>query len=562
MFGRQESQKCRIAPRKGGRRISGLPLVLMAVMAASASQAADTDQTIARLEAELVRHGAGVSALEEQVLKTIDTRLAVSFSAASPDVLDLDSVELLLDDRPVATRLNARTEPGTHNAGELYPLFTGHVKEGAHQLKAVINARAGNKRFVRREVVHEFRKGSGALGLLMTIGASAPDYEPRVTFGNIEHPGTRAETSEDTPEERRPNQQASLLQQAEQAREQGSLDRAGQILAEMKEGYRSAVGYMNLAADFAASDLTPSRALVALRVAMSMAAHDTDQARRQDLLDQLNLRAGYLALGNKEFDKALGFLEKVSLDSYHAPRALYLHGLALSGKENHRAGMQSWHRAKKFPLAFPGVAESWIGMGRGYDIAGYPGQAGEAWLAANIAFEGERTTLSRLADGIRADGAYKTLVTDARGPQTQWFLSDSRTLTQPRMAYLLRLLEQPEAQASVHRVAALDAMAASLEANRHDLGVFISSIESHGGLHELLRTARELAANTETLSRKVTQARQRASDELDTLALAFVAAEDQRMAHAIDRTEQQVAHLYEFLALEKLAYESGAEGKP
>src|SRR5690554_7374231 len=86
---------------------------------------------------------------------------------------------------------------------------------------------------------------------------------------------------------------------------------------------------------------------------MSMAAHDTESARSRDLLDQLHLRAGYLALNNEEYDKALGFLEKVSLDSYHAPRALYLHGLALSGKENHRGAMQSWHRAKKFPLAFP-----------------------------------------------------------------------------------------------------------------------------------------------------------------------------------------------------------------
>jgi hypothetical protein len=293
---------------------------------------------------------------------------------------------------------------------------------------------------------------------------------------------------------------------------------------------------------------------------MSMAAHDTESARSRDLLDQLHLRAGYLALNNEEYDKALGFLEKVSLDSYHAPRALYLHGLALSGKENHRGAMQSWHRAKKFPLAFPGVAEAWIGMGRGYDIAGYPGQAGESWLAANVAFEGERTTLSKLAGGIKSDGAYKTLVTDARGPQTEWFLSDSRTLTQPRMAYLLRFLEKADTQIGVRRVAGLDEMSAILEENRHNLEVFAQVIEHHGGMNDLLVAARELATTGRALGQQVLQARQQASGQLDELALAFVANEDRRMEHAIDRTEQQVAHLYEYLALEKLAYEASGEG--
>src|SRR5690554_2543510 len=358
----------------------------------------------------------------------------------------------------------------------------------------------------------------------------------------------------------RPSRQQALLSQAEHARIQGRLDQAGQILASMKADYLAAVGYMNLATDFAKTDLNSSRAMIALRVALSMAAQDSDQPRRQDLLDQLNLRAGYLGLQGDEFDKAMGFLEKVALDSYHAPRALYLHGLALSGKENQRAAMQSWHRARKFPLAFPGVAEAWIGMGRGYDISGYPGQAGEAWLAANVAFEGERTTLARLADGIKSDGAYKTLVTDARGPQTQWFLSDSRTLTQPRMAYLLRFLEQADTQLAVRRVAGLDEMSSILEENRHNLEVFSQVIEHHGGMNDLLVAARELATTGRALGQQVLQARQQASGQLDELALAFVANEDRRMEHAIDRTEQQVAHLYEYLALEKLAYEASGEG--
>jgi len=388
----------------------------------------------------------------------------------------------------------------------------------------------------------------------------------------------------------------------------------------MEDGYWAAVGYMNLAADFARDDLDSSRALVSLRVAMAMAAKDADANRNRALLDQLNLRAGYLALGSDDYDKAIDFLEKVSLESYHTPQALYLHGLALSRKGNHRAAMQSWHRAKKFPLAFPGVSDAWIGMGRGYDLSGYPGQAGESWLAANAAYEGERVTLGKLSERIKVDGAYKTLVQDARSDDIQWFLADNRTLTQPRMAYLLRFMEEPGAQTAVRRVARLDEMVATLDASKYNLQVFIQALEGFvrsadsrapasqtaaveqqqreletrldqlaeqaatpAQAAELRQLKQSLAAAsrrmnalnqqvvqmperletvlddagalrdaTKDLRYKTLSLREQAARELDALALAFVKKQTQRMTHALDKTEQQIAHLYEYLALENL----------
>ena len=414
--------------------------------------------------------------------------------------------------------------------------------------------------------------------------------------------------------------QKALLGLAELARIQAKTDAAGQYLARMEDGYWAAVGYMNLAADFARDDLDSSRALVSLRVAMAMAAKDADANRNRALLDQLNLRAGYLALGSDDYDKAIDFLEKVSLESYHTPQALYLHGLALSRKGNHRAAMQSWHRAKKFPLAFPGVSDAWIGMGRGYDLSGYPGQAGESWLAANAAYEGERVTLGKLSERIKVDGAYKTLVQDARSDDIQWFLADNRTLTQPRMAYLLRFMEEPGAQTAVRRVARLDEMVAILNASKYNLQVFIQALEgfvrSAGSrapasqtaaveqqqreletrldqlaeqaatpaqaaelrqlkqslaaasrrmnalnqqvvqmperLETVLDDAGALRDATKDLRYKTLSLREQAARELDALALAFVKKQTQRMTHALDKTEQQIAHLYEYLALENL----------
>jgi len=415
------------------------------------------------------------------------------------------------------------------------------------------------------------------------------------------------------------SRQQALYESAEQARTEGRTDEAGRILAGMKEGYWAALGYLNLASGYAKTDLNPARALVALRVALAMSGGDADSERSRNLKNNLLVRAGYLAYQHGEFDKAIGFLEKVDLDSYQTPRALYLHGLALAEKGNHRAAMQSWHRARKYPLAYPGVAEAWIGMGRGYDLSGYLGQAGEAYLAANAAFESERVTLRKLAGKIREQGAFKTLVEDARETGVDWFLADSRTLTQPRMAYLLGFMEEPDAQQAAGRVAELQAMAADVERYGHDLDVFREAlaeqlvnirqqdarqssvalsaqgeelgatlqrlINNADGAHkarirDLQKTLSDARArlnqvqknapgHPQTLERlrlealalkeqndalvsSVGQLRKASEAALDELALAYVEARDQQMAYALDKTEQQIAHLYEYLALQNL----------
>lgn len=413
--------------------------------------------------------------------------------------------------------------------------------------------------------------------------------------------------------------QQALYELAELERRAGHRDRAGRVLSGMEAGYWAALGYMNLAADYSKRDLNPARALVALRVALAMSEHDAISERSSNLRSQLLVRAGYLSYQNEEYEKAIGFLEQVPLDSYHTPRALYFHGLALTARDNHRAAMQSWHRAKKYPLAYPGVQNAWLGMGRGYDLSGYLGQAGEAYLAANASYEGERVTLRNLASQIRQDGAWKTLVQDARDSEAQWFLADSRTFTQPRMAYLLRFMEDPAAQDVVGKVSNLARVQALLKEKANNLEVFRGSLKNRlatpakpvssrresllarleilRGRIEVLRDKAGRPAQLETLNRsarilqdieasltllrdrlanrdarleqllqktdaflgriqvlqsRAASLRARAESKLDDLALAFANKHDDRMAHALDKTEQQIAHLYEYLALESL----------
>lgn len=414
-------------------------------------------------------------------------------------------------------------------------------------------------------------------------------------------------------------QQAQYLD-AEMRRKAGRLDSAGAVLASMEEGYWAALGYLNIASDYANQDVNGSRAIISLRVALAMTEGDSDAARIRELRSRILLRAGYISYQQEEYDKAVGFLEKVPLETFSTPRALYFHGLALSAQGNYRTAMQSWHRAKKYPLAYDGVAGAWLGMGRGYDMAGYLGQAGEAFLAANAAYDKERVVLRQLAEEVETKGAWEAFVQSGDGEGVEWFLAESRTLTQPRQAYLLHFMETPGGQKRVRQLAALDTMKVRLDARENDLRVFREALEDRmtqstgnrvgDGLPELERRIKELSQRlrqleqddasyaqssrladirrhlesladrhqrlgqgvtsrngyfaglleqaesalqqVSALGNRLEELQSRAEMRLNEEVRAFIRTQDERIAFNQDRAEQQIAHLYEFLATENI----------
>jgi hypothetical protein len=536
-------------------------------------------------------------------LRKVSTRFALSLTAALIPGLasggsDLASLHLGLAQFALDTHDPAAALRYTRNAtteAESLVRAKALLDTGSHQEA---------ERLLKELIEGQYYRGQAAL-LLAELPTDSGDNKTREY---LETAAKRASGSD---------RQKALYRLAEIEREAGHTDRAGKVLASMEPGYWAALGYMNIAADYGRQDRTPSRALVALRVALAMSEEDVDSQRSQELRSRLLVRAGYLAYDHGDYEKAIGFLEKIPLESYSTSHGLYLHGLALSASGNQRAAMQSWHRAKKYPLAYPGVANAWLGTGRGYDLAGYLGQAGEAYLAANASYESERVTLRKLADQIRQKGAYQALVLDARNSEAQWFLADNRTLTQPRTAYLIRFIEQPAAQAAVNRVAELREMRQTLNQREDSLAVFRGAISERLGpvghnvdggpfneeIKELVQRLANLKARTispaqqealkgvartladlkasvgrldgrlkkkdrkltelvtrtdhaleriRTVRRTADALLSRAESELDELALAYVEEQDHRMAFALDRTEQQIAHLYEYLALENL----------
>lgn len=178
MFGTQQTQRRRIAHQ----RVFATGSVVLALLAVPATAAAGLDDELERLSAEVASHSEHVFALEQKVLHPANTRLAVFLTLQSRDALDLDSVELFVNGKPVASHLYSDRERASLERGGIQQLFTGNLENGEHELKTVITARSADDDFVRRESTHRFRKRPGVLRLQMSLEAGAPDYEPRVSF--------------------------------------------------------------------------------------------------------------------------------------------------------------------------------------------------------------------------------------------------------------------------------------------------------------------------------------------------------------------------------------------
>lgn len=178
MFGTKLMIRRRIHPELG--MLLGFSFALS--LLPSGAFGSDIDLAIDQLRAEVSEHSARVFALEQRLLHPADSRLSVFLTLGSPGALALDSVELFVNGKPAVSHLYSEREQEALEDGGVQQLFIGNLPNGSHSLNAVVTARSGNDRFVRRESSYRFQKHPGSLQLQMTLDAKAPEFEPRVSF--------------------------------------------------------------------------------------------------------------------------------------------------------------------------------------------------------------------------------------------------------------------------------------------------------------------------------------------------------------------------------------------
>lgn len=167
---------------RAGQNLLAAAVALLVVLTPTLTVADDLNADINRLKAEVADLAGELYALEESILHPADTQVAVFLTLARKDVLELDSIELFVNDTPVSSHLYTDRERQSLQQGGVQQLYLGNVPHGEHELRAVLTARTGNDRYIRREAEHRFQKRPGESRIKLSLDARAPDYEPRFLF--------------------------------------------------------------------------------------------------------------------------------------------------------------------------------------------------------------------------------------------------------------------------------------------------------------------------------------------------------------------------------------------
>ncbi len=255
----------------------------------------------------------------------------------------------------------------------------------------------------------------------------------------------------------------------------GSSVRAAQSLTGMIGGLWSAYAYYNLAISYAEESRDKTKALVALRVAESLNAGRTKEAK--SLNDRINLVAGKLYLDSDKKDSAIQFFKKVYLDSESTPAALYLIGLAQLESGDFRAATQAWHSLKSYPLVDQSVAEAALAIPFAFERSGYLSQTIEAYLEASNSFETELEKINKIDDLLSKHGAVKIFIDDSEIEGLEWFLAKDVVKNTTRAAYYQYLMKDPQFYDQVELYEELTFLHTSLEFWLTQLAVFERSLQ-------------------------------------------------------------------------------------
>ena len=104
----------------------------------SKEQIKGLDEQVQEIKTDVLSIATELSQLEEKLLFPSNSQLAVFVSLASGERFRLDSVEIRLDDTPVAHHIYTFKELEALQKGGVQRLYTGNIRSGDHELQAIV----------------------------------------------------------------------------------------------------------------------------------------------------------------------------------------------------------------------------------------------------------------------------------------------------------------------------------------------------------------------------------------------------------------------------------------
>lgn len=152
--------------------------------AASAPEPAALDARVQQLKADVIRLNRDLLVLEEELLFPPGTQVALFVSMDVGKLFELESVQVRLDDKLVATHLYTPQEVQALLRGGVQRIFVGNLKAGKHQVSAFFTGRGPHERDYKRGTTLEFEKGTEPryieLQIKDKLAKLQPEFEVKV----------------------------------------------------------------------------------------------------------------------------------------------------------------------------------------------------------------------------------------------------------------------------------------------------------------------------------------------------------------------------------------------
>lgn len=121
----------------------------------------DLDQDVQSLQQDLVELGRDLFLLEEELLFPATTQVMIFVSLDVGQYFDLDSVQLKIDGRDVASHLYTRREVDALKRGGVQRLYAGNLNLGDHEVVAFFTGKGPHDRDYRRGATRVIKKEIG-----------------------------------------------------------------------------------------------------------------------------------------------------------------------------------------------------------------------------------------------------------------------------------------------------------------------------------------------------------------------------------------------------------------
>ena len=149
----------------------------MATAAASAP-ASGLDGRIQDVKGDVIKLNRDLLVLEEELLFPASTQVALFVSMDVGKLFELDSVQLKLDDKVVASYLYTPLEVQALHRGGVQRVYLGNLRAGPHELVATFTGGGPNARDYKRGATVKFEKGTDAKYIELRIKDVTAKLQP------------------------------------------------------------------------------------------------------------------------------------------------------------------------------------------------------------------------------------------------------------------------------------------------------------------------------------------------------------------------------------------------